>query len=462
MPSGQASDEMAAVRSKIASLKITMKMQRAKRDKQAAWEKRDREAEKKELEMKIRSMEMETRAAQNEVRAEKKDLEQKMELMKIENEKRDRLLENERRDRKDLERNMEVMKMQAAIENEKRDRLLEKRDRLLENETRDRLLENERRDRKDLERNMEVMKMQAAHALENEKRDRMLENEKQDRDAALEKKETQHQIENEKRDRDAALEKKETQHQIENEKRDRDAAFEKKETQHQIAQLRWEARFGQMEQQLAQRTTTSPVQPVQRIVNPSPTLHGEREHSLLQQVLELKLQSNESTNPQPPLPAHAMTHAVPSVSQEGMAAPTAPISSLPAGPHAGVITGMRQGNTGTTTASQSAQPDKKSTPALPSAPLKALPSVTRPQPSSRSKQDRSVTAQSGGHASAAAPSKAVQPQHQVGIGPAAKGGSIPLPGDANNHFFLSHCQATGGDQTNAIYLELRELGFSCW
>jgi hypothetical protein len=25
------------------------------------------------------------------------------------------------------------------------------------------------------------------------------------------------------------------------------------------------------------------------------------------------------------------------------------------------------------------------------------------------------------------------------------------------HFFLSHCQATGGDQTNAIYLELREL-----
>jgi hypothetical protein len=276
-----------------------------------------------------------------------------------------------------------------------------------------------RAERKDLEQKMELMKMQAAHTLENEKRDLMLENEK----------------------------------------RDWDAAFEKKETQHQIEQLRWEARFGQMEQQLAQRTTSSLVQPVQRILNPSPTLHGEREHSLLQQLLELKLQSNESTNPQPPLPAHAMT--VPSVSQEGMAAPTAPISSLPAGPHAGVITGM-QGNTDTTTASQSAQPGKKSTPALPSAPLQALPSVARPQPSSRSKQDRSATAQSGGHAPAAAPSKAVQPHHQVGIGPAARGGSIPLPGDACNHFFLSHCQATGGDQTNAIYLELRELGFSCW
>jgi hypothetical protein len=199
MPSGQATDEMAAVRSKIASLEITMQMQHAKRDKEAAWEKRDREAGKKELEVKIRSMEMETRAAQKEMRAERKDLEQKMELMK----------------------------MHAAIENEKRDR-------------------------KDLERNMEIMKMQAAHALENEKRDR-------------------------------------------------DAALEKKETQHQIEQLRWEARFGQMEQQLAaQRTTSSLVQPVQRILNPSPTLHGEREHLLLQQLLELKLQSNESTNSQPP------------------------------------------------------------------------------------------------------------------------------------------------------------------
>ena len=43
-----------------------------------------------------------------------------------------------------------------------------------------------------------------------------------------------------------------------------------------------------------------------------------------------------------------------------------------------------------------------------------------------------------------------------------RGGSIPLPGDALTHFFLSHCQATGGDQTNAIYLELRQMGFSCW
>jgi hypothetical protein len=43
-----------------------------------------------------------------------------------------------------------------------------------------------------------------------------------------------------------------------------------------------------------------------------------------------------------------------------------------------------------------------------------------------------------------------------------KGGTVPLPAGALTHFFLSHSQATGGDQTNAIYLELRQMGFSCW
>ena len=43
-----------------------------------------------------------------------------------------------------------------------------------------------------------------------------------------------------------------------------------------------------------------------------------------------------------------------------------------------------------------------------------------------------------------------------------KGGAVPLPAGALTHFFLSHSQATGGDQTNAIYLELRQMGFSCW
>ena len=88
-----------------------------------------------------------------------------------------------------------------------------------------------------------------------------------------------------------------------------------------------------------------------------------------------------------------------------------------------------------------------------------LPSAAKPLASRRSQQDRqSVAAQprSSPH------SKTVQPQHQVVAAAPLKGGSVPLPGDALTHFFLSHCQATGGDQTNAIYLELRQMGFSCW
>jgi hypothetical protein len=368
---------MADLRNKIASLEIQMKIQLVKRDNQASWEKRDRKAGKKGIEQKVRSMEIHA---------------------VIESEKRDRLLENEKRDR--------------LLENEKRDRLLE-------NERRDRLLENERRDRKDLEQKMEVMKMQAAHALENEKRDR---------DAALEKKETQHQIENEKRDR-----------MLENERRDR-------ETQHQIEQLKWEARFGQMEQQQQhnrQPIVTSPVQPLPHIVNPSPTQQGEREQWLLQQLHDLKLHKNEhkneSSQQQPPLPVPA----APAMSQESMVAPSAPIPSLPAGPHNAMATARSMQGNITTTGFQSAQPGKKSTAvALPSAP--------------------GSTGSSAPLAPLTKPSKVVRPQHQVSIGPAARGGSIPLPGDASNHFFLSHCQATGGDQTNAIYLELRQLGFCCW
>jgi hypothetical protein len=71
-------------------------------------------------------------------------------------------------------------------------------------------------------------------------------------------------------------------------------------------------------------------------------------------------------------------------------------------------------------------------------------------------------------ATSSTPSKTTRQQHKVGTalpqvtGEAAGGGAVPLPGDSHTHFFLSHCQSSGGDQTNAIYLELRQLGFACW
>jgi hypothetical protein len=57
-------------------------------------------------------------------------------------------------------------------------------------------------------------------------------------------------------------------------------------------------------------------------------------------------------------------------------------------------------------------------------------------------------------------SKVVQQAHGSTKVPAR--GAVALPGSAESHFFLSHSQSTGGDQTNAIYLELQQLGFTCW
>jgi hypothetical protein len=37
--------------------------------------------------------------------------------------------------------------------------------------------------------------------------------------------------------------------------------------------------------------------------------------------------------------------------------------------------------------------------------------------------------------------------------------AVALPNGMTNHWFLSHFQATGGDQTNALSLELEKLGF---
>ena len=103
---------------------------------------------------------------------------------------------------------------------------------------------------------------------------------------------------------------------------------------------------------------------------------------------------------------------------------------------------------------------------LPSAPqgsvgsAAALPSAMRPlAPSNKSKQEQTRAAPSASRPR----SKTAQPHHQLtNGGPTANVGSVPLPSGARTHFFLSHCQATGGDQTNAIYLELRQMGFSCW
>jgi hypothetical protein len=55
-----------------------------------------------------------------------------------------------------------------------------------------------------------------------------------------------------------------------------------------------------------------------------------------------------------------------------------------------------------------------------------------------------------------------QQGHTRAVKSRVKTGAVRLPGGVASHFFLSHCQSSGGDQTKAIYLELRQMGFTCW
>jgi hypothetical protein len=273
-------------------------------------------------------------------------------------------------------------------------------------------------EKKDQKMELMEIKMQAAsekkdleQKIENEKRDRLLENEKRDREA--DKRETQHQIENEKRDR-----------LLENEKRDREA--DKRETQ-----LKWEARVGQIEQQLHTRQPlTNPVQNTARL-----NLAQQRANEeLMLERLQLRQveQREKETGSSHPIASSA---AVQAATQHSTAAsallPSAVGLSAPIG----------------------------STNALAARPLS-----TRPVEAGVLQQEQHQSA-AVPLAASNAPSRIVQqqPRQQVATGPEpVRTAAVALPSDARMHFFLSHYQATGGDQTNAIYLELRQLGFACW
>jgi hypothetical protein len=279
---------------------------------------------------------------------------------------------------------------------------------------------------------MELMKMQAA--LENEKRDRLLENERRDRQAenrdrlleqkmeqikmqaALEKKDLAHALENEKRDRLQQIE-------IEMERRDRQAEKKGGALQTQIQQMKWKLRFGQMEQQLAARSIMSiPAQPIT-------TNHAQQGETalLLQHILELKSQEKER---------NSHSH----VSSPASAPPqhhTAARAALLLSPQVSVNTAI-------------------------------LPVAAEQQASHKSKKQKQpglIPAQSEYNKSSdTIQEKPHHAQRQISNTNRPVNGrtAVPLPRNARLHFFLSHCQATGGDQTNAIYLELRQLGFSCW
>jgi hypothetical protein len=415
---------MTAVRREVAQLETKQKIQRMGMRKelmkvQKAMEKRDRQTEKKELEAKIEKMEL-----------------------AFQNERRDRLLDDERKERLHVEEKKEMM---ATLEHERKERQAEKKEALSALEKNEVLsaLQNERRER--LAEKKEIMatleKKEVMAALESERRDRLLDNEQRERLA--EKKEMMATLENERRDRlmederrERLAEKKEMMATLE--KKEMMAALKKYKRghQHQIEQLKSEARISQIEQQLLevgaythQRISNLPT--ILRTATGDPAPQRETELLLLQRIQQMEKEREQlkATVVQP------ITISNDKSSSHIQAPDTKHPKTLQPAPHKSTMV-PHTSQVVSKQASQNASPQASK----PNVPL----------------------------ATNTVPSRSTQQQHQVaaalpqGGTKTAQGRPVPLPGDSDNHFFLSHCQSTGGDQTNAIYLELRQLGFACW
>jgi hypothetical protein len=377
-----ATDEMSALRGKIMQLELTHRIQRMGQNQRVEKKDLEQKMEKKDLEQK---MELSVMEIKMQAVLEKKDLEQKMELMKVQA----AINRNEQRtEKKDLEQKMAKKDLEQKMEKKDLEQKMAKKD--LEQKMELSVMEIKMQavlEKKDLEQKTELMKVQAA-INRNEQR-------------------------TEKKDAEQKM-------ALENEKRDREA--DKIEAQHQIDQLRWEARLGQMEQQLRASYTIQPLtHPAKYPGRANLTQQRESEELVPQRIQLRQLEPREKGTGQRQSVASAA--AMRFAAQHSTAASSAPMRSTEASV--------------------------------------ARPSAMRPVKASVSQQEQHqpATAQS---APSNTPSRNVPQQHhqQVAARPAAV--AVPLPGDAHMHFFLSHCQATGGDQTNAIYLELQQLGFSCW
>jgi hypothetical protein len=405
------------LRNKVAKLENKREIERVERmvrDLQASLERKDQEQKMKDLEQKMERMQVQAQAAlakkDLERNMDKKDLEQKMETMQAQ--------AQAALERKDLEKKMETMHAHAAIEK----KVLEQKMERMQAQAQVALK------RKDRERKHQITRMESdvmmRAALENEKRDRLLENEKRDR-------------------------------LLENEKRDREA--DKKEAQHQIEQLKWEARFSQMEQQQAARAYN--IQPLSTALQYGAgtvlQLAPQRESKLQfqpTQLQELRLQEEETGS------LHSMTPvtATQPVLQDSTAISDAAISST-------ALPLVATARSHAASMPQQMQHLHQSTCDTP------VPSRTLQQQQQHQHQQHQQHHHQHQHQHQQVQQQQhqqhqqhQQQQHQVTAGPAARAGPVPLPDNARNHFFLSHCQGTGGDQTNAIYLELKQLGFSCW
>jgi hypothetical protein len=386
-------------------------------------------------------------------------------------------------DRQEADRKMEVQKHEAQARCDKLQAQLEKGEAKAEMDKRDAQTRGDK-----LEAKAEIDKLQAQLEkaetnAEMAKRDAQTRCDKLEAKAEMDKRDAQHELNSEMDKRDAQRRCDKLEAKAEMDKRDAqvkcaklDAKTEKLEAalenekkdrlvQQQIAQLKWEARPGQTPQ-LVYSSLPPPVMPVAAVPAPAASPAPAQPSYIPQQ--------NTPANPAVLSPAHLLPHRPPQhhTLPKNMPQPSGFESGL------GKIAELKntQESEPTKPSSQSAlttlplSPAEAEAAATAAAVTPTAMSVTLSSNSEKPplplQQQPPLQQHTSSPPLSIPPSVSARPAqqqqgHRSNKVPVSTG-AVPLPDGAQSHFFLSHAQSTGGDQTNAIYLELQQLGFTCW
>jgi hypothetical protein len=350
----------------------------------------------------------------------------------------------------------EMRDMRAALENEKRDGKEREMRAALKNEKRDRQSE-----RKDLEQKMEhmLMKMQAAL----EKRDLEQKMERMQAQAALEKRDLEQQMANvavraeiEKVTRN--IQDMELRHQLKQEQKDRKAQRQLQELQHLIESQHMHSNVQQRPFALQSSATDNMQQRARQAEMDAAAAtkqaqltrrEADRQKEIEEQMIRARAEGAALTKTLTSPPVHKKQQQVQASTSQGA------LLSEAKGHQAPVQAEMRRqiaSDKRQTHASKTGTPQAA---ALSSSPIVPKSIAQPPNNSDMSKQNTAPKQQE-------VRMSQQQQSHTRAVKSRVNTGAVRLPGGVASHFFLSHCQSTGGDQTNAIYLELRQMGFTCW
>ena len=361
-------------------------------------------------------------------------------------------------EKKDLEHKMETMQAQAhaALERKEREQKMEKNER--EQQIKRMSLKRKDRERKQQIKRMEADVMMRA-ALENEKRDRLLENEKTQ--AALEKRDLDQQMTNVAVK--AEIEKvtrniQDMELRLKQEQKDRKVQRQLQELQRLIESQHMHSNVQQRSLALQSRAADTMQQRARQAEMDAAAAaaqaqltrrEADRQKDIEEQMTRASAEGAALTKSVTSPPVHKQQQQIQASTSQEAVLPEANKQQAPvqADMRHQIVTDKQQMHASKTATPQAA--------ALSSSPMVAKSISQPPSNSVMSKQNTAPKQQE-------VRMSQQQQSHTRAVKSRVKTGAVRLPGGVASHFFLSHCQSTGGDQTNAIYLELRQMGFTCW